>query len=136
LRRVKHEKGAPVRRHHLGTGLRLRHRAQLALAEKYGRDEKTANSQNYTNGVQVAQIAVETILRAKAKGKKITRQTLYEELLEMNGYNAYYPLTTVGPVTYSATDQQGVDMLQLYKAEGGVFRAVGVPFFSEFVKKL
>ena len=102
--------------------------AQLALAKRYGRDEKTANSQNYTNGVQVAQIAVETIIRAKAKGKKITRKALYEELLGMNGYNAYYPLTTVGPVTYSKTDREGVDMLQLYRAQGGVFRAVGSPF--------
>ena len=54
----------------------------------------------------------------------------------MNGYNAYYPLTTVGPVSYSKTDQQGVDNLQLYRAQDGVFQAVGVPFSSEFVKKL
>ena len=109
--------------------------AQLALALRYGRDDKTANSQNYTNGIQVTQIAVETIRRAKAKGKEISRKTLYEELLSMNGYNAYYPLTTVGPVTFSKTDQQGVDMLQLYRVEDGVFRAVGAPFSSEFVKK-
>jgi branched-chain amino acid transport system substrate-binding protein len=102
--------------------------AQLALARRYGRDEKTANSQNYTNGVQVAQIAVETIKRAKAKGKKITRKALYEELLAMNGYNAYYSLTTVGPITYSKTDRQGVDMLQLYQCQQGVFRPVGMPF--------
>jgi branched-chain amino acid transport system substrate-binding protein len=78
--------------------------------------------------VQVIQIAVETIIRAKAKDKKITRQALYEELLAMNGYNSYYPLTTVGPVSYSKTDRQGVDMLQLYRAQGGVFRPVGLPF--------
>jgi branched-chain amino acid transport system substrate-binding protein len=110
--------------------------AQLALAKRYGRDEKTANSQNYTNGVQVAQIAVEVIRRAKAKGLKISRESLYQELLAMNGYNAYYPLTTVGPVTYSKTDKQGVDVLQLYRARDGVFQAVGAPFVSEYVKKL
>jgi branched-chain amino acid transport system substrate-binding protein len=110
--------------------------AQLDLAKRYGRDEKTANSQNYTNGVQVVQIAVELMRRAKSKGKEVTRQSLHEELLAMNGYNAYYPLTTVGPVTYSKTDQQGVDMLQLYRAESGVFQAVGSPFSSEFVKKV
>ena len=102
--------------------------AQLALGKKYGRDDKTANSQNYTNGVQVAQIAVETIKRAKAKGKKINRKALYDELLAMNGYNAYYSLTTVGPITYSKTDRQGVDMLQLYQCQKGVFRPVGMPF--------
>jgi branched-chain amino acid transport system substrate-binding protein len=102
--------------------------AQLALAKRYGRDEKTANSQNYTNGLQVAQIAVEAIRRAKARGKKISRKALYEELLAMNGHNAFYSLTTVGPITYSNTDRQGVDMLQLYRAQGGVFRPVGMPF--------
>lgn len=110
--------------------------AQLALAKKYGRDEATANSQNYTNGIQVTQIAVEAIRRAKAKGKEITRQTLHEELLAMNGYDAYYPLTTVGPVTYSQTDRQGVDAQQLYVVKDGVFRAVGSPFTSEFVSKI
>lgn len=110
--------------------------AQLALAERYGRDEKTANSQNYTNGIQVAQVAVETIRRAKARGKEINRKALHEELLDMNGYNAYYPLTTVGPVTYSKEDQQGVDALQLYLAQDGVFQAVGVPFRSEYVEKI
>jgi len=110
--------------------------AQLSLGKRYGRDEKTSNSQNYTNGVQVTQIAVECIRRAKAKGKKITRETLYEELLGMNGYNAYYPLTTVGPVTFSKSDQQGVDELQLYLVKDAVFRAVGLPFTSEYVGKV
>ena len=110
--------------------------AQLALAKRYGRNAKLANSQNYTNGIMVVQIAVEAMRRAKAKGKKITRATLYEELLAMNGYNAYYPLTTVGPVTFSKTDREGVDTLQLYVNKGGVFQGVGVPFTSEYVKKI
>ncbi len=108
--------------------------AQLNLAKTYGRDEKTANSQNYTNGIQVTQIAVEAIIRAKAKGKKITRAALYEELLGMNGYNAYYPLTTVGPVSFSKDDRQGVDQLQLYRAEGGIFKPVGPPFTSKYIQ--
>jgi branched-chain amino acid transport system substrate-binding protein len=110
--------------------------AQIALAERYGRDEKTANSQNYTNGIQVAQIAVEAMRRVKIKGKEMSRQTIYEELQSMNGYNAYYPLTTVGPVTFSESDHQGVDFLQLYRVQSGVFQAVGVPFSSEYVKKI
>lgn len=110
--------------------------AQLALAKRYGRDSTLANSQNYTNGIQVAQIAVEAMRRAKAKGKEITRQALYEELLAMNGYNSYYPLTTVGPVSFSKTDREGVDSMQLYRAEGGIFKEVGAPFASEYVKKI
>jgi branched-chain amino acid transport system substrate-binding protein len=110
--------------------------AQLALAQRYGRDEKLANSQNYTNGIMVVQVAVEAMRRAKSKGKKVTRESLYEELLAMNGYNAFYPLTTVGPVTFSKTDREGVDTLQLYVAKDGVFHELGLPFASEYVKKI
>jgi branched-chain amino acid transport system substrate-binding protein len=109
---------------------------QLALAKRYGRDEGVAMSQNYTNGIMVTQVAVETMRRAKAKGKKITRAALYEELLGMNGDNAFQSLTTVGPVTFSKTDREGVDTLQLYVAKDGVFGEVGAPFSPEYVKKI
>ncbi len=46
---------------------------QLALAKRYGRDEKRPKLDNYTNGIMVAQVAAETIRRAKAKGQKVTR---------------------------------------------------------------
>jgi len=110
--------------------------AQLALAKRYGRDANLANSQNYTNGIMVVQVAVEAMRRVKTKGKKVTRAALYEEMLAMNGYNAYYPLTTVGPVTFSKTDREGVDTLQLYVAKGGVFHEIGLPFISEYVQKI
>jgi branched-chain amino acid transport system substrate-binding protein len=110
--------------------------AQLALAKRYGRDAKLANSQNYTNGIMVVQVAVEAMRRVKTKGKKVTRANLYEEMLAMNGYNAYYPLTTVGPVTFSKTDREGVDTLQLYVAKDGVFNELGLPFVSEYVQKI
>jgi branched-chain amino acid transport system substrate-binding protein len=110
--------------------------AQLALAKKYGRDEKAANSHNYANGVMVAQVATECILRAKARGVKITKESLYEELIAMNGINAFYPVTTVGPVTYSKTDMAGVDTLQMYAVKGGVFHSVGAPFIPEYTGKI
>ncbi len=110
--------------------------AQFALAKRYGRDEKVAQDANYTNGIMVAQVAIETMRRAKAKGKKIARATLYEELLDMNGENAYSPLTTVGAVTFSKTDREGVDTLQLYVSKGGLFYEVGKPFVSEYVQKI
>jgi branched-chain amino acid transport system substrate-binding protein len=109
---------------------------QLAIAKRYGRDDKTANSHNYTNGIMVTQIAIEAMARAKKKGKEINRQTLYEELLLMNGEGAYNPGSTVGPVTYSMADKEGVDTLQLYVVKGGVFKAVGTPFTPEFYKKM
>jgi branched-chain amino acid transport system substrate-binding protein len=110
--------------------------AQLELAKRYGRDDKAANSHNYANGVMVAQVAAETIRRAKARGKKITKEALYQEMLEMNGMNAFYPVTTVGPVTYSKDDHQGVDTLQLYAVKNGEFRAVGTPFIPEYTEKI
>ncbi|MBW2176761.1 MAG: ABC transporter substrate-binding protein [Deltaproteobacteria bacterium] len=110
--------------------------AQLALAKRYGRDDKLANSQNYTNGIMVIQVAVEAIRRVKAKSIKVNRANLFEELQAMNGYNAFYPLTTVGPVSFSKTDREGVDTLQLYVAKGGVFHELGAPFVSEYVQKL
>ncbi|RJQ65638.1 MAG: amino acid ABC transporter substrate-binding protein [Desulfobacteraceae bacterium] len=109
---------------------------QLMLAKKYGRDEKTANSHNYTNGMMVAQTAVETIRRVKEKGAKVTRENLYKELNAMNGAKAYSPGNTVGPVTYSPTDHAGVDTLQIYSVQGGVFKAVGKPFEPEYVDKI
>ncbi len=110
--------------------------AQLALAKRYGRDDKAANSHNYANGVMVAQVAAEVIRRAKAKGKEINKATLYTELLEMNGMNAFYPVTTVGPVTYSKTDHAGVDTLQLYAVSGGNFKSMGAPFIPEYTSKI
>lgn len=110
--------------------------AQLELAKKYKRDDKAANSHNYANGMMVAQVAAEVIKRAKAKGKKITRETLYEELLAMNGDNEFSPGTTVGPVTYSKTDHAGVDTLQLYVVKDGAFKSAGTPFIPEYTEKI
>ena len=109
---------------------------QLALAKMYNRDDKAANSHNYANGIMVAQVATEVIRRAKEKGLKINRENLYNELNAMNGDNAYSPYTTVGPVTYSPTDHAGVDMLQIYSVQNGVFRKVGQPITSEYMKKI
>ena len=110
--------------------------AQRALAKKYGRDDKAANSHNYANGIMVAQVATECILRAKARGKEITKESLYEELLAMNGLNAFYPVTTVGPVTYSKDDKACVDTLQLYTVKDGAFKSVGSPFIPEYTGKI
>ena len=109
---------------------------QLALAKKYNRDEKAANSHNYANGMMVAQVATEVIRRAKSKGKEITKETLYQELLEMNGANSFSPKTTVGEVTYSETDHAGVDTLQLYVVKNGTFKSEGSPFIPEFTGKI
>ena len=109
---------------------------QLALAKKYNRDEKAANSHNYANGMMVAQVATELIKRAKAKGKEINKETLYEELLGMNGDNAFSPKTTVGDVTFSETDHAGVDTLQLYVVKDNTFMSEGSPFIPEYTSKI
>ncbi len=109
---------------------------QLALAKKYGRDAKAANSHNYAAGILVAQITTEAMRRAKADGLKITKKTLFNELNAMHGAKAYYPYTTIGPVTYSKTDRAGVDMLQIYSVQHGVFKKIGKPIESEYMKKI
>ncbi len=109
---------------------------QLKLAKTYGRNDKVANSHNYTNGMMVVQVAVEAMRRALDHGNKITKATLYEELNNMNGDNCYVPGSTTGPVTYSKDDHEGVDKLQIYRATDGVFKSVGEPFASEFMKKI
>ena len=110
--------------------------AQLALAKRYSRDDKTANSHNYAAGIMVAEVAAEVIRRAKAKGVEINKEALYTEMNAMNGYNSYHPLTCTGPVTYSKTDRAGVDMLQIYSVQNGVFKKVGEPIQSEYIKKI
>jgi branched-chain amino acid transport system substrate-binding protein len=109
---------------------------QLKLAKTYGRDDKVANSHNYTNGVMVTQVAVEAMRRTLADGKKVTKATLTEALNNMNGDNGYVPGTTTGPVTFSKDDHEGVDKLQIYRATDGVFKGVGEPFASEYMSKI
>ncbi len=110
--------------------------AQLALAKKYGRDDKAANSHNYANGIMVAQVATEAIKRAKASDLEVNMANLTKILNEMNGPNSYQPFTTVGPVTYSPTDHAGVDMLQTYVVKDGAFRKIGSPMQSVYMKKI
>lgn len=110
--------------------------AQLELAKKYNRDAKAANSTGYTGGMLVAQIVTEVIKRTKEKGEEINKETLYEELQEMNGDKSFSPGTTVGSVTYSKTDHTGVDTLQLYVVKDGVFKSAGKPFIPEYTAKI
>ncbi|MFZ7128437.1 MAG: ABC transporter substrate-binding protein [Desulfobacterales bacterium] len=107
---------------------------QLEMAKKYNRDEKTANSHNYANGIMAAQVAIEAIRRTREADKEVTSETLYETLNEMNGDKAFESLTAVGPVTYSPTDRMGVDTVQLYVVKDGAFRAVGEPFAPQYMK--
>jgi branched-chain amino acid transport system substrate-binding protein len=59
----------------------------LALAKKYGRDEKAANSHNYINGVQWWHRSLPNAsCGPKPKVVEVTKESLYEELLAMNGY--------------------------------------------------
>lgn len=110
-------------------------RKQLELAKTYGRDEKAANSHNYAAGILQAQIPTQAIIRAKAAGLEVTPATLYRMLNEMNGANTFDSFAAVGPVSYSATDRVGVDLVNIYKAGGGIFKAVSA-IESEYMKKL
>lgn len=106
-----------------------------SLGKAYNRDEKTTLSHNYTNGVMVTQVAVEAMVRAKAKGD-VNRETVTAALNAMNGNNGYDPLTTVGPVTFSKSDRSGVDTLELYQVKKGKFQSMNQAFQSEYMSKI
>lgn len=108
---------------------------QLELAKKYSRDNKAANSHNYAAGILQAQIATETIRRAKAAGMKITKENLYKTLNQMNGANTYDTFAAVGPVSYSKDDRVGVDLVNIYRVDDGKFKTIS-SIESEFMKKL
>jgi branched-chain amino acid transport system substrate-binding protein len=109
---------------------------QLELAKQFGRDDKAAHSHNYGNGIQVAQIATEAILRAKKAGLEVNRANLYKMLNGMNGDSAFTSYTSVAPVTYSPTDHAGVDPLQIYRSNGKEFTKFGDLVQSEYMKKI
>lgn len=108
---------------------------QLALAKKYGRDDKAANSHNYAAGILQAQIPTEAIKRAKAAGLEVNPANLYKIMNEMNGSKTFDSFAAVGPVSYSKDDHVGVDLVNIYKAQNGEFKAIS-SIASEYMKKL
>lgn len=108
---------------------------QLELAQKYGRDDKAANSHNYAAGILQAQIATQAIIMAKEAGLKVNPENLYKMLQKMNGDKAWDSFAAVGPVTYSNIDRIGVDVVNIYEAKNGQFTAISAAE-SAFMKKV
>ncbi|MCM2286957.1 MAG: ABC transporter substrate-binding protein [Desulfobacula sp.] len=104
---------------------------QLDLAKKYGRDDKAANSHNYGAGILAAQIATEAVKMAKAAKLEVNRENLYKMLNDMK----FDSFVAAGPVTLSKTERIGVDVLNIYVAEGGKFKKIK-SVESEFIKKV
>ncbi|WDP91764.1 MAG: ABC transporter substrate-binding protein [Desulfobacter sp.] len=108
---------------------------QLKLAKTYGRDDKAANSHNYAAGILQAQIPTQAIIMAKAAGLEVNPANLYKMLNQMNGAKVFNSFAAVGPVSYSANDHVGVDVVNIYKVDKGVFKAIS-SIESEYMKKL
>ena len=108
---------------------------QLELAKKYGRDDKAANSHNYGTGILMAQIPTEAIKRAIEAKLEITPANLYKMLNEMNGAKEYKSFAAVGPLSYSSKDHIGVDVQNIYQAQGGQFKTIK-SVSSEYMKKI
>jgi branched-chain amino acid transport system substrate-binding protein len=104
---------------------------QLELAERYGRDDKAANSHNYGAGILAAQIATEAIKETKKAGLEINRENIYKTMQTLN----FEAFSAVGPVTYSETERIGVDVQNIYVAEGGIFKKVK-SMESQFMRKV
>ena len=65
----------------------------------------------------------------------MTPENLYRMLNGMAGANGFESFAAVGPVTYSENDRVGVDVVNIYRAEAGVFKAVGA-IESKYMKQL
>lgn len=104
---------------------------QLELAERYGRDDKAANSHNYGAGILAAQIATEAIKETKKAGLKVNRENIYKTMQSLN----FESFAAAGPVTYSETERIGVDVQNIYVAEGGIFKKVK-SMESQFIRKV
>ena len=104
---------------------------QLELAERYGRDEKAANSHNYAAGILAAQIATEAIKETKKAGLKINRENIYKTMQTLN----FESFAAAGPVTYSPTERIGVDIMNIYAAKDGVFKKIQA-FESQYIQKV
>jgi len=104
---------------------------QLELAERYGRDEKAANSHNYAAGILAAQIATEAIKETKKAGLKINRANIYKTMQTLD----FESFAAAGPVTYSPTERIGVDVMNIYVAKDGVFKKIQA-FESQYIQKV
>lgn len=104
---------------------------QLELAKRYDRDDKAANSHNYGAGILAAQIATEAIKETKAAGLKINRENIYKTMQKLN----FQSFAAAGPVTYSPTERIGVDVQNIYVAQGGVFKKIQ-SFESQYIQKV
>jgi branched-chain amino acid transport system substrate-binding protein len=76
------------------------------------------------------------ILRAKAKGLKITKENLYAEMLAMNGMNAFYPVTTVGAGNLLRNRQGRCRHPAALRGQRWCLHSVGAPFIPEYTSKI
>lgn len=104
---------------------------QLALANKYGRDDKAANSHNYGAGILAAQIATEAIKTVKAADLEVNRKNLYNAMQKME----LYSFVSAGPVDYSNTERVGVDRQNVYLVKDGEFTKIEA-IESKYMKKV
>ncbi len=106
---------------------------QSEIGQRYGRGADTIADVNYTTGLLQAAIYVEAARRAVAAGEQVSKETIYEHLLQMNadGEGEYPTPFAVGPVTFSDTDRVGVDALHLLEDQGGTFKPISDPYTSE-----
>lgn len=102
---------------------------QKEIGERYGRSADAVEETNYTTGLLQASIYVEAARLAALNGD-VTKESLYQALLTMNGDNEFDPGFSVGPVSFSEDDHIGVDALRLLQVQDGKFVAITEAFNS------
>ena len=108
----------------------------IILAKKIGaqfnQKADVIRSVHYTSGMLAAAIAIEAMKRA---GSNINNDTVYRSLIGMVGSKKFDPGFTVGPVTFSAKDHVGAEMMRLLQADStGNFKAITGPMQSQMFK--
>lgn len=102
------------------------------IGAQMGQKADVIRSVHYTSGMLAASIAIEAMKRA---GSNINNDTVYKGIISMVGSKKFDPGFTVGPVTFSAKDHVGAEMMRLLQADStGNFKAITGPMQSQMFK--
>jgi branched-chain amino acid transport system substrate-binding protein len=100
-------------------------RLQQEIGKRYGRTEDTYTDVNYTTGMLMTAIHIEAIRRAAEKGEEsISSESVYRELLDMNGSRAFDSGFAISPITFSRSDRVGADDIRLIQVQNGAWRPI------------
>jgi branched-chain amino acid transport system substrate-binding protein len=106
------------------------------MATQNKRGVSDASSIHYTAGTGAVAIMLEAARRAAAAKQEINNQSIYAQLLAMNGKNTYKSPFSLSTVSYSKDDHTGSQQLRLFEANKGTWRVLSAGVVSPTFKKI